>query len=55
MCYGEIVYICSYENIYRIALSTMKSENVTKNGTKLNKKQNYICKDCTRQFIVTIL
>ena len=25
--------------------------NIVKNGKKINKKQNYLCKDCKRQFV----
>jgi transposase-like protein len=28
------------------------SRNIIKNGKKPNKKQNYLCKDCKRQFII---
>ena len=28
-----------------------QSTNIKKNGKKLSKKQNYLCKDCARQFI----
>ena len=35
----------------KITWSDYKSEYIKKNGIKLNKKYNYMCKNCSRQFI----
>jgi IS1 family transposase/transposase-like protein len=44
-------YFCKMKLTIILHCPQCHSTNITRNGNKINKKQNYICKDCKRQFI----
>ena len=48
---GKCVIFVVMKITIELTCPRCQSANIVKNGHKINKKQNYLCKDCNRQFI----